>query len=204
MKTVPLLCLLLGGCALPPPATTMSWQVPAGWSSESNTFPLSFASGLPYRGTEEVRFAPGMYRPGARDFWTYSLVWALVGEPAVGESDLETNLTTYFKGMTEAVGGSKYTFDPSRYRVTLDPASETSISGHATKRFIGKAALYDGFTTGLPIELNAEGFVWQCPMEKKTFVMFVFSPSARSAEVVENARSVAGGFRCHLGYTPSR
>jgi hypothetical protein len=193
--------LLLVSCAAPPPpATMMSWQLPAGWSAESNKFPLGFASALPYRGTEEVRYAPGMYKPGTRDFWTYAIVWALEGEAPVAEADLEANLTTYFKGLTESVGGSKFNFDPARYSVTLQPASDAMIAGHATKRYTGRAALYDGFTSGLPLDLNTEAFVWQCQAEKKTLVMFLFSPSARGSQVWENTRAVGESFRCHVGY----
>jgi hypothetical protein len=192
---------LVASCAAPPPpATMMSWQLPMGWSAESNKFPFEFASTLPYRGTEEVRHAPGMYKPGTRDFWTYALVWALEGEPPVGETDLEANLTTYFKGLTESAGGSKFNLDPARYNTTLQPASDAAIAGHTAKRYIGRVALYDGFATGLPLDLNTEAFVWQCPAEKKTLVMFLFSPSARGSVVWENTRAVGESFRCHVGY----
>lgn len=201
MRALAPLLLLLTSCAAPtPPATVASWQLPAGWSAETNTFPLSFAPGLPYRGSEEIRFMPGMYKPGARDFWSYAFVWAIEGAPAVAPANLEQSLTTYFKGLTESVGGSKFNFDSSRYKATLQPAADTVIANHPAKHYTGRVALYDGFTTGLPLDLNTEAFVWECPAESKTFALFLFSPGSRTTEVWENLRNVGESFRCHLGY----
>src|SRR4051794_9456116 len=89
------LLLLLGACAAPrppapPPEQTRSaaaspsftLPLPPGFRTETIPFPLGFAPDLPYRGVEELRFAPGMFQPGAPDFWSYAFVWWLEGNPS--------------------------------------------------------------------------------------------------------------------------
>jgi hypothetical protein len=48
---------------------------PEGWRTETLHFPLEFAPQLPYQGLEELRFSPGMFKPGREDFWTYAFVF---------------------------------------------------------------------------------------------------------------------------------
>src|SRR6187402_1986296 len=83
MRSLPLLAvLLLPACAPGKPA--FAWPTPAGWRSETIPFPLDFAPSLPYRGTEELRFAPGFFEPTSETYFTYSFVWLVEGEPSFG------------------------------------------------------------------------------------------------------------------------
>jgi hypothetical protein len=47
---------------------------PEGWRTETIPFPLEFAPELDYEGLEELRFAPGMFKEGSADFWSYAFV----------------------------------------------------------------------------------------------------------------------------------
>src|SRR5688500_2734436 len=58
--------------ASPAADVPFAWPVPAGWRTETIPFPLGFAPTLPYTGIEELRFAPGMFKAGSDDFWTYA------------------------------------------------------------------------------------------------------------------------------------
>ena len=61
--------------ASPPPVFT--WPAPTGWRKETIPFPLDFAPSLPYRGVEEVRFAPHFFDAPAETYFTYSFAWIL-------------------------------------------------------------------------------------------------------------------------------
>ncbi len=82
MRFLPLLTMaLLVGCAAATP--TFAWPTPEGWRQETIPFPLDFAPTLPYRGTEEIRFAPRFFDPASPTYFTYSFVWLVDGAPAV-------------------------------------------------------------------------------------------------------------------------
>src|SRR5262245_29243918 len=129
-----------------PPGSGIDWPVPAGWKHEAFALPPDFAPEFPYRGTEELRFMPGWSSPTAPDFWSYDLVWLLDERPQFEAASMAAALTTYFRGLSAAVGGSKYPFDPSRYRAEL-----TAVSGSAPPRIAGRVFSYDAFQTGLPL-----------------------------------------------------
>src|ERR1700760_3139406 len=102
------LALFLAAPATPVP---FQWAAPEGWRKETIPFPLEFAPSLKHKGLEELRFAPGMFKPGAPDFFSYAFVWWLEGEPPPAASALESELPVYFRGLCDAVGKDRYTFD---------------------------------------------------------------------------------------------
>jgi hypothetical protein len=142
------------------------WTVPAGWRTETIPFPLDFAPSLNHRGVEEVRFSPGMFKPGAPDFWSYAFVWWLEDEAA--PNDLAGELTTYFRGLCGEVAKGKFVLDLSRIKARLSGPS-------------GRIDSYDCFKTGKPIVLNAHVVSKRCGTS--TAVAFALSPAHRSAPI---------------------
>ena len=41
------------------------------WKYEKLELPLNFAPNLPYQGFEELKFAPGMFKPNTNDYFSY-------------------------------------------------------------------------------------------------------------------------------------
>src|SRR5215467_12394930 len=83
-----------------PPAP---WSVPAGFRGETIPFPLDFAPGLGHKGVEELRFAPGVFDPAAPGYWSYAFVWRTDDAAALDAAALGGELTTSFRGLTDAV-----------------------------------------------------------------------------------------------------
>jgi len=83
-------------------STSFSWPMPEGWQHETIPFPLEFAPDLPYRGVEELRFAPGIFKPDQAGYWSYAFVWWLDGKPALGAAELNASLERYFAGRASA------------------------------------------------------------------------------------------------------
>ena len=176
------------------------WPVPKGWAKETIPFPLGFAPEVPYKGTEEIRFSPGMFEPKAPGYWTYAFVWWLEGDSDVGAQALSAQMTRYFSGLCRAVGGAKFKFDPARYQVQLTPAKGQVVAdGHGVTRLTGTADLYDAFATGKELRLNLEVHTWDCPQSHRRVVRILASPQALTGEETKALRDCAAAFHCHQG-----
>ena len=170
---------------------SVGWPIPAGWKHETFALPPDFAPEFPYRGTEDLRFMPGFSSPSAPDYWSYVFVWWLDQPPPFDATNLATALTTYFRGLSTAVGGSKFQLDPDRYRTVL----ASSPSG-GPARLTGQVFTHDPFVTGLPITLNVEAALRSCPGTGKFAVEVLLSPKDTGDGVWKELRAAAGTLHC--------
>ena len=145
-----LVVVLVASCARSPapasspPSSPSSWPVPATWRSELIPFPLDFAPSLAHHGVEEIRFAPGFFDPAAAGYWSYTFVWR-VDEPAMLDATtLGAELTTYFRGLIDAVDDKHEITD--RDSIVVHAAPDAS-------RFALTAHVVDAFKTKQPLEL---------------------------------------------------
>ena len=134
---------------------------------------------------------PGFYTTGAVDFWSYDLVWWLERPPAFDPASVAAALTTYFRGLVTTVGGTKYRFDPARFRSVLSP-----VAGTATFRLTGQVFTYDPFKTGEPIKLNVEAELRRCAAAGHTAIVVALSPRPPTDSVWTELRSAAGTLVC--------
>jgi hypothetical protein len=187
--------------AVAPAAETTSfrWPVPEGWRAETIPFPLDFAKALPLKGVEELRFAPGMFKPDEPGYWSYAFVWWLDGRPAMEAKDVESALTQYFAGLITAVGQEKgFAIDPAHFRVSIHAVDTPAAKlGHAVHAFTGTVDSYDGFATGKPIVLTVDVRVWDCVPSGKRAVMVLASPARRSASIWTSLHAREEEFKCH-------
>ncbi len=167
------------------------WPVPSGWKHETFKLPPDFAPTLPYQGTEELRFMPGFFSATAPDYWSYEFVWWLDHSPPFDAEGVATNLTAYFRGLSTEVGGSKYHFDPARYRTVL-----TTVPSSASPRLTGQVFTYDPFTTGLPITLNVEAELRFCAGSGKFGIVLILSPQDTASDVWKALRATAASLKC--------
>jgi hypothetical protein len=165
--------------------------VPAGWKHETIPFPLEFAPGLPYRGTEELRFAPGFFQPGSSTFWSYAFAWSLEDPPRFDAPTLAPVLREYFSGLALAVGKDKYPMDPGRFRVDLAPRTDGGRTMLA-----GRVESYDPFVTGEPIDLNVEARLRDCPQAGHPVLTFLVSPRPFGDAVWAELHACEAGLRC--------
>jgi len=186
---------LVTSCALEPDPVgskpSVRWPVPTGWKHESFALPPGFAPEFPYRGTEDLRFMPGFSSPAAPDHWSYDLVWWLDEPPCFDATSMAEALTTYFRGLSTAVGAAKYEFDPSRYR-----ADVSAVPGSAPPRIAGQVFTYDPFVTGLPIVLHVEAELRSCPGTGQFAIVVALSPKDPTDPVWEALRAAAATLVC--------
>ncbi len=175
----------------PPSEAHLDWPVPVGWKRETIPFPLEFAPGLPYRGTEELRFAPGFSQPGSSTFWSYAFAWLLENPPRFDAASLAPVLREYFSGLALAVGKEKYPMDPERFRVELAP----KVEGGRTI-LAGQVHSYDPFATGEAIDLNVEARLRDCPRAGRPVLTFLLSPRPFGDAVWEGLHVCESDLRC--------
>ena len=154
---------------------------PAGWEFERFPLPPVFAPNFPYKGAEELRFAPGMFKKDAPDYFTYAFVAQLDDVADVSRSDVKNYLLTYFKGLCAATARDrKLTVDTSNVTVALEPnkkSQKSAIIYDATLNVFGV------FADGAPVKLNAEVKLLHNVKEKKVYLLFITSPQEKTNEV---------------------
>src|SRR5882757_1118456 len=75
------------------------FPAPDGWRTERIEFPIPFAKDLDYKGSEDLRFAPGMFKPEAPDYFSYAIVMWIDGALSFEPASLEKDLLKYYKGL---------------------------------------------------------------------------------------------------------
>jgi hypothetical protein len=182
------------------------WPVADGWRKETIPFPLEFAKDLPFSGVEEIRFAPGMFKPGEEGFWSYVFVWWLDGHPPLGAAELESALKRYFAGLITDVAKEKgYPIDPARFAASIRSLPDAPARlGHAVRAFAGTVDSYDAFATGEPIVLNLEVWVWDCTANGKRVAIVLASPKPATEPIWNALRQRRDEFACHEPTRASR
>lgn len=77
----------------------LSYPAPEDWKKEVIALPPDFAPDLSWKGKECLRFAPGMFKAEAPDFFSYT--FSLVLEEPIAQ--LEGDLMVYYVGLAKAV-----------------------------------------------------------------------------------------------------
>jgi hypothetical protein len=174
---------------------------PEGWRTETLSFPLDFAPQLPYQGLEELRFSPGMFKPGSEDFWTYAFVFWLEGEVPFTAGQLNADLKTYLEGLSRAVETKNEKFNPKAAAVTAS-LTQTQATQDGQQHFEGKVTAYDPFKTHKPVTLNLRVTVLRCPAQGRTVALFQASPQPVTHKVWQPLEQIREGFRCSKDSLP--
>lgn len=138
---------------------------PADWKFERIDFPLPFAPELKYQGFEELRFAPGMFKPDSETYFTYIFAMKITDDAALDAAALQSLLETYFRGLCGAVAkDKKLDIDTSKISAQVraeQPETRRADQPEAqsVKHFRARVESFDPFVTGKPLTLNAEMMV---------------------------------------------
>jgi hypothetical protein len=120
------------------------WSTPDGFVSETIPFPLEFAPSVAHRGVEELRFAPGFSNPAAPGYWSYTFVWRTEDAASLDATAIAAELTTYFRGLIDAVDGAKQITERDAIVVKGTPSgARIALAAH----------VFDAFKTKQPLDL---------------------------------------------------
>jgi hypothetical protein len=153
---------------------------PANWTFERVTLPPSFASNFPYKGSEELRFSPGMFNKNATDYFTYAFAAQLDSVTAISQDDIRNYLLNYFKGLCSSKAHDrKLNIDTSE--ITVDVQKKNNIAGN---EIIYDALLnvFGVFAGGAPVKLNMEVKVLNDAAASKIYLVFIVSPHEKTDE----------------------
>lgn len=161
---------------------------PAGWKLETMPTPPSFAPDIRLKGTEEIRFAPGMFSASSSTYFTCLIAISANRAPSLDAGDVKRFVELYYRGLA-TVGGNKVTVAQRKEMVATvtEPKTRTQKD---RRQFNATMVLFDPFHGGQKVTLNIEALVVPRPATKQTCLILMVSPSATDSEVWKNLRVI--------------
>jgi hypothetical protein len=146
---------------------------PANWQLERFSLPPAFAPAIKYKGVEELRFSPGMFKKDTTGYFTYAFVIRLDSTENVSQDDIKNYLLEYFKGLCSKTAADR----------KLNPVDTNAINvAIERKKTADKETVYNillhafgVFADGAPVTLNMEAKVINDIAAKKVYVLFIVS-----------------------------
>jgi hypothetical protein len=167
---------------------------PKGWEVERFPIPIGFAPQIPYRGVEDVRFAPGWGDEKSPQYWSYAYLWWLEDDPTIDAATLEKHLTAYYEGLVDR--------NITQRNIPAGKIIATRVQLKSTKADPDDAATYQGTVAMLdymaqqPMTLNCRVGVRRCGGQGRTVAFFELSPQPVGHAVWSDLRGLKKGFAC--------
>ena len=198
---------LLSALILSPPAAGQPQKgppcqvpTPSGWRKENFALPPSFAPDMKWKGTEELRFAPGMFKANAPDFFSYAMLFCLPDDAEIDAKTMQRELLAYYRGLAAAVlKGKKKEVDTKVFSLTITPASQQPDrrpGGEALTSYVGELKWTEPFGTGKPQALVLEIQSWASAKDKHHCVFVCASPQPPTGAVWKTLREIRAGCTC--------
>lgn len=155
---------------------------PAGWGGETIQLPPGFAPDMKLKGTEHIRFAPGMMKPESDSFFSYAFAFELQPQPDLTEAVVKEEFLKYYRGLCKAVlGGKLPEVDPSRFMLDLKRAERDANASreeraNAATHYLGTLDWVEPFATKKPQKLNLEIQTWT--KDGSNYIFVCVSPQA--------------------------
>jgi hypothetical protein len=170
---------------------------PANWQLEQFSLPPGFAPTLKYKGIEELRFSPDMFKKDATGYFTYVFAARLDSTKNVSKTDIKNYLLTYFKGLCRKTAADR----------KLNPVDTSAISvSIERKKTAQKETVYNillnafgVFTDGAPVTLNMEVKVMNDVAGQRVYLLFIVSPQPKTDALWQELYKVQKEFVIPLG-----
>jgi len=164
---------------------------PDDWRKESFAFPLQFAPGIPYDGTEYLRFSPAWDQFADEGGFSYVVLWDVKAVP-VEPPDIEDHLETYFNGLMSNVARGRKLAEPPRSVVQAHPMAPLA---DWQQGFGVQIRTYNSFSRGEPLLLYGEVTQRKCSNERMQ-IFFALSKSRRDKPIWNSLRKARGATTC--------
>lgn len=167
---------------------------PKGWDVERFLIPIEFAPSIPYKGIEDIRFAPGWGKANSEEYWSYAFLWYLDGKPEMTAKIVAANLKTYYTGL---IGRN---IEPRKIPADKIFPVKTEISAAKTtpgdvKTFSGTVYMLD-YMEQKPMTLNCVVHIKSCAGKNNSFVFTEISPKPYSDSVWVSLNQLWTNFNC--------
>jgi hypothetical protein len=169
---------------------------PKGWSKESIDLPpKGFAPDMKWKGKEEIRFAPGMFKANEPDFFSYALLFWLPGDQKLDAKTMEQEILVYYRGLSKTISASqKKEVDVTKFTMTIKGAKEktgTRAGGEKFAASVGELKWIEPFATQKPQTLRFEIHTWYSG--KNNCIFICVSPQPETAPVWKALREIRDG-----------
>ena len=149
--------------------------IPTGWTIERFLIPIGFAPQIPYKGVEDIRFAPGWANAKSEQYWSYAFLWYLDSMPVVSAAIIENNLKAYYTGLLNVnTDPAKLTTLSEKEKEVRTSFKEVQTNNEDLKTFNGTVEMLD-YMQLKRIMLNCIVHVKTCTQDKKAILFFELS-----------------------------
>ena len=176
-------------------ATAFSYNAPGNWGQETILFPINFAPELPYKGFEELRFAPGWGDAGSNEKWAYTILWWLDGKYNFDEKILKHDLEFYFTGLTKQRAMADK-MDMSLYKPAKAIVEKIKTAGGDKQTFQAIADIFDAQVTKKPGKLWFKIHVKECNDSERTIVLIEAAGNDFRQPVWVSLDAINDQFKC--------
>jgi len=156
------------------------------WFKEIIPFPIHFAPEIKFEGYEDAQFPTGWAKQESPEFWSYIFAWNINHTTPLSPEELEINLQFYFDGLMKLINKDKELVLPPTTAVFMKADVLNSGSDYA-----GKVKFFDAFHTKKIIHLNVLVNYHFCQEQKKSIIVFRFSPQKFDATIWDILKAVS-------------
>jgi len=189
--------LVVSGVATAQESLKVDIETPKGWRTETLSLPTSFAKDMKLTGFEEVRFAPGMFRPDAEDFFTYCFVFCLPNQTPPNQKVLTEELLKYYRGLAVAVTKrSGIDVKPASFTLKITPVKDSKTKSRAVMTWVEPFATRKSQTLILEIESIVDSSIKGCVLK------IAVSPKPHDGDVWKPMRKLLKGAKVVVTSAP--
>ena len=168
---------------------------PSGWTEERFSIPMTFAPQIPYKGVEDVRFAPGWGDPKSEQYWSYAYLWWLEGLHYMDAAAIQKYLKAYYDGLV-ALNVKERNIPAGKLVATAVTGKKTDTAPDDISTFEGIISMLD-YMTQQPIKLHYRVHVKHCTEQKRTAVFIELSPKPYQHPVWTKLDRINTRFGCN-------
>jgi len=166
------------------PDTTLVFNTT--WKGERIQLPPPFAPAMKLKGTEEIRFAPGMFDAGSATFFSYAFVFSVSKDQALTEDIIQREILAYYRGLSESIlkrknvnaDAAKFTFKLQQAKEATGTPEKVAASAKAVQ-YHGELKWTEPFITAKPQVLHFEIQSWADPATSRNYLFVCTSPKPR-------------------------
>ena len=154
---------------------------PKEWKKETITLPPGFAPDMKLRGSEHIRFAPGMFQPNSDSFLSYLFLFKLEKEPELKPETIRQEFLKYFRGLAVAVLKDRAAeVNTAKFTLKINPVEVKTKRGSPKPKLsesTGELSWVEPFVTRKPQKLRLEIQTWTGSDHNYMFVCVSPQPS---------------------------
>jgi len=199
LRSLAVSLLMSGSLLFAEESGSFKLAAPDGWGGETIQLPPGFAPDMKLKGSEHIRFAPGMMKPESDSFFSYAFVFELEPQPVLTEDMVRDEFLKYYRGLCrEVLNGKLPEVDPSGFTLELKrvkPDVQSSSDEKATEtstQYTGVLDWVEPFATKKPQRLNMEIRTWGS--SDRSYIFICVSPQARDTAIWKQLHTIRDNY----------